>query len=129
MFGDWESIQFVENLAKGIPNLPGVYAIVWVRRVRALPIQVEMIYAGKALNLRQKFQEHVSPWRERSKRLRRNGSSWEFWFLKLPRAQLDRVRRDIIRHAEPPGNQLQYREQRKEKDNEYRRGQSQSARR
>ena len=110
MFGEWRSIQFVENLAGGIPKQPGVYAIVRVRRVHALPVQMEMVYAGKSLDLRRRFREHVVPWRERNLRLRQADGSWEFWYRKLPALDLDRIERDIIRQALPPGNVLQYQE-------------------
>jgi hypothetical protein len=108
MFGEWRSTQFLENLAGGIPRDAGVYAIVRVRRVHSLPVQIEMIYAGKSLDLRRRFREHVLPWRERNERLRQAEAGWEFWFRKLPATDLDRVERDIIRQALPPGNVLTY---------------------
>jgi hypothetical protein len=108
MFGEWYSTQFLAQLAGDIPRGPGVYAIVRVRRVHSLPVTMEMIYAGKSLDLRRRFREHVLPWRERNERLRQADTSWEFWFRKLPAADLDRVERDIIRQALPPGNVLTY---------------------
>lgn len=110
MFGEWRNIQFLENLAGGVPKQPGVYAIVRVRRVHALPVLMELVYAGKSLDLRRRFREHVIPWRERNHLLRQSDGSWEFWFRSLPAADLDRVEREIIRKALPPGNVLHYEE-------------------
>src|SRR4051812_35441409 len=104
MLGEWRSIQFIINLAGGVPAHAGVYAIVRVRRVHALPVEVEMIYAGQSLDLRRRFREHVLPWRERNQRLRRVEGNWEFWFRKLPVSDLDRIERDLIRQTAPPGN-------------------------
>lgn len=108
MLGEWRSIAFSDRLAGGIPNQPGVYAIVRVRRVHALPVQLDLIYAGKSLDLRRRFREHVSPWRERNERLQKSEGGWEFWFRKLPLSELDKVERDIIRQSLPPGNVIQY---------------------
>ena len=95
-----------------IPAVSGLYAILRAPRLHGLPVEWEIAYIGKTLNLRRRFREHAIPWRERSRALR--GSSiyrdpdFEFWYRELGADQLDRGERDLIRRIQPALNLMRY---------------------
>jgi excinuclease UvrABC nuclease subunit len=112
MKANWKSIPMQAGLSVRVPAFSGLYAILRAPKLHGLPVEWEIAYVGKTLNLRRRFREHAIPWRERSRTLR--GSSiyrdpdWEFWYRELEPAQLDRGEQDLIRRVRPALNLMLY---------------------
>jgi excinuclease UvrABC nuclease subunit len=97
-------------MASSVPQDSGVYVITDVNRVMGLPTSINVLYVGKANNLRRRFLDHVSPWREHNKGLLSIDSSGtlEFWFSEYPSEQIDQLERELIRESKPSQNVIKY---------------------
>src|SRR5687767_5185966 len=112
MKAKWLQISLQGVLDARVPAVSGIYAILRAPRLHGLPIEWEISYIGKSLNLRRRFREHAIPWRERSIALRGSavyrGPDLEFWYQELEPDQLDRGERDLIRRVQPALNLMRY---------------------
>lgn len=95
----WKKEDFYPIFADRIPRKPGVYAIVDIVRALNLPIQVKVLYVGKAKSLRQRFIDHTDPTREHSKALLRlpKTDTLEYWYIELPAKNIAKVEKQLIK--------------------------------
>ena len=106
----WKNTGFFKSMAYRVPQSSGVYVITDVKRVVGLPTSINVLYVGKATNLRRRFLDHVNPWREHNKGLLLMGDTgtWEFWFSEYPSEQIDQLERELIRDSKPSQNIIKY---------------------
>lgn len=106
----WKNTRFFKSMASSVPQDSGVYVITDVNRVMGLPTSIEVLYVGKANNLRRRFLDHVSPWREHNKGLLaiNNDRSLEFWFSEYPADQIGQLEKELIQAGKPSQNVIKY---------------------
>jgi len=108
----WKPVSMQGRLQIQVPTSSGLYAILRVPRVHGLPVEWEIAYVGKTLNLRRRFREHATPWRERSPTVRASAiyrdPNLEFWYRELNSDLLDRGERELIRRIQPTLNMIRY---------------------
>lgn len=108
----WKNVNLVPSAEPWIPARTGLYAILRAPRVLNLPVEWEIGYVGKSLNLRRRFREHVLPWREKSQLLRSSpiyrDADWEFWYREVRAEELDQGERELIRRVQPALNSIKY---------------------
>ena len=107
----WKSIKLSSALADRVAAVAGVYALVGLRRIHGLPMDIRLMYIGKSKNLRRRFREHADPWKEHNELLREEAMRGylEFWFLPLPVDQIDWFEKKLINETDPLTNKLRYR--------------------
>jgi hypothetical protein len=108
----WKQISMHAKLKDRVPATSGLYAILRAPRLHGLPVEWEIAYVGKSLDLRRRFQEHSIPWRESSSTVRSSelyrDPDLEFWYRELPQDRLDHGERELIRRVQPPLNLMRY---------------------
>lgn len=106
----WHSAPFKRARARQIPTIPGVYVIKEVGRVLGLPVAHRIVYVGKSLNLRRRFNEHCDPYSEHNQKLLVEtwASELEFWFAPAPGEEIDGLEQTLIRELSPSANVITY---------------------
>jgi excinuclease UvrABC nuclease subunit len=106
----WKNTGFFKSMASNVPLDSGVYVITDTNRVMGLPTNIDILYVGKAKNLRRRFLDHVDPWREHNKGLLtiNKTSSLEFWFSEFPSEKIDQLEKDLIKESKPSQNIIKY---------------------
>ena len=106
----WKDNKFNRALAGHVPQRPGVYAIVGVRRVMGLLTDVDVLYVGRTKNLRRRFGQHTDPWRQHNDDITKimARSQLEFWYLEVPEQELAQVEKQLIRKSNPRTNKILY---------------------
>jgi excinuclease UvrABC nuclease subunit len=107
---NWNSSKFIKHFAYQIPMLSGVYAIADVNRILGLPTDIQLLYVGRAKNLRRRFLDHINPWREHNKGLlaKNDVGRFEFWFSEQSIDKIDKFEKHLIREINPSENIIRY---------------------
>ena len=106
----WTNTHLLKGKAMQVPQRSGLYAITDVDRAFGLPVKINILYVGKARNLRRRFSDHSSPWREHNAGLQSlDGSKLlEFWYSEVPCEQLDQLERRLIQQGQPSKNIIKF---------------------
>lgn len=88
-----------------VPKSGGVYVFCRVNRSCSLPLDLDVIYVGKATNLNRRFKEHLNPLAEHNVQLFQalQGTDIEFWYAKCP--EIDTTEKVLIESISPTFNQ------------------------
>ena len=107
---NWKNIQFIKHFAYRIPKLAGIYAIADVSRILGLPTDIQLLYVGRAQNLKKRFLDHIDPRREHNKGLlsRNTTNNFEFWFFELSEDKINHFEKYLIRESNPLENSIRY---------------------
>lgn len=108
----WKHVNYSPRLSAQVPQAPGVYAVVEVARVHALPVSLKLRYVGQSLDLRRRFKDHANAGREHNGPLRRATASHrerlEFWCIEASPRKLDALERELIALGSPTDNIIRY---------------------
>ena len=107
---NWINEKFIRHFAYRIPKLAGVYAIADVNRVLGLPTEIDLLYIGKAKNLRRRFLDHIDPRREHNKGLllKKATHDIEFWFSEQSVNKIENLEKHLIQESNPSENIIRY---------------------
>ena len=98
--------------ARIAPRLAGVYAYAEAETLHGLPLSLNWVYVGKAVDLSARLNDHDAE-REANPLLRdwlhRRRTQGEVWYAVVPADQLDVVERDVIVTLQPRLNRMRYR--------------------
>ncbi|MCY3794148.1 MAG: GIY-YIG nuclease family protein [Gammaproteobacteria bacterium] len=88
-----------------VPEQSGVYAFCRVSRSNGLPFELNVVYIGRAKNLRRRFREHMNPMTEHNWQLFNalKGSAIEFWYTEAD--DIEPLEKALIQVIDPDFNQ------------------------
>jgi excinuclease UvrABC nuclease subunit len=107
---NWRHIDYHSASGSFLPKMPGVYAVMRVKRAFGIPIDLNVLYVGKSKNLFRRFTQHVDPYRQHNKSLNDVGGlqGLEFWYVQASAEELDQIERKLIRELSPSANVVRY---------------------
>ena len=100
---NWKHIGLFSQNARNIPDRSGIYLIIDLKkRVLNVPIGVDVLYAGKATKLKDRFRSHYSIIREHNKKLSTYLQSkiLEFWFIEVDKNELNFYETTVIKEMD-----------------------------
>ena len=100
---NWKHIGLFSQNARNIPDRSGIYLIIDLKkRVLNVPIGVDVLYAGKATKLKNRFRSHYSIIREHNKKLSSHLQSkiLEFWFIEVDKNELNFYETTVIKEMD-----------------------------
>lgn len=102
---DWSSVRAASGMYSFVPKRNGVYAFCRVHRCHGMPLDLNVVYVGKATNLRRRFREHLNPLAEHNAALFQalQERNIEFWFAKC--SDIDTMEKTLIESTTPLFNQ------------------------
>jgi excinuclease UvrABC nuclease subunit len=107
---NWSHIDYHSASGSYLPKMPGIYAVMRVKRAFGIPLGLNVLYVGKSKNLYRRFSQHVDPYRQHNKSLNEiNGTQGlEFWYVQASVEELDQIERKLIRELSPSANVVRY---------------------
>lgn len=108
---EWSCAGYSFGLVRTVPELSGIYLVAQISRIHGLPLDMQVLYVGRANNLRRRYRSHVDL-REQNPALNRLVASGrtdiEFWWAALPDGELDAAERRVIKDLMPVANRVTY---------------------
>jgi excinuclease UvrABC nuclease subunit len=107
----WYTKKFVTSNSN-LPTKHGIYAFGVEHAVCGLIVENDICYVGQATNLRRRLNQHA-PWSETNPGLddfmKSRKKDIRVWYTSdLPRSNLDKVERKLIRSLKPIYNRITY---------------------
>ena len=104
---NWTSGLSITGKSARIPNRSGIYAYGVVRQFAGLPCEIEWVYIGKGVNLRQRITQHdcrseSNP--DLQRWLRNPPANAELWFAEVPEGSLIETESRLIATINPHFN-------------------------
>jgi len=100
---DWRHVGLFSHNSRYIPASSGIYLIINLKkRVLNVPIGIDVLYAGQATKLKNRFRSHYSVIREHNKKLAIYIQSkiLEFWFIEVEKNELNFYETTMIKEMD-----------------------------
>jgi len=106
----WRHVDYHRASGTYLPKMPGIYAVLRVKRTFGIPVNLNVLYVGKSKNLQRRFTQHTDPYRQHNKALNEihDTQGLEFWYVQAGVEELDQLERKLIHELVPSANIVRY---------------------